>query len=151
MTPAGAALIIGFVVILILAVMADKKGNKKFDSMMEEQYPVKDSCGNMFVTEKGELLYYLPSGTLKGYKKWNLSDIGYISSHISTYKKQFSICDRNMQAMKGEYLTPSKKPLKEKAYETFDIELGKNIQEYVDFLKKHAEHIQYAAGGKVVE
>jgi len=81
MTPVGAVLIIGFVVILILAVMADKKG----------------------------------------YKKWNLNDIGYISSYVSTYKKQFSICDRNMQAMKGE------------------------------FLKKHAGHIQYAAGGKAVE
>lgn len=148
MTPMGLVIIILFAVLLIVAILVDKNSNKKFEDDIKAQYPVKDAYGKMYVTEKGELLLYLPSGSLKGYKKWNLSEIGYLSA----CRKDFSVCDHNMQAMAGEYLTPSrKKILKERAYISFSVEIGKDTKDYVKFLQKYASHIQYAYLGKVVE
>lgn len=71
MTPVGIILIVGFVIILAVCLYADKNAGKKFSKEISERYPVKDSFEDMFVTEKGELLYSLPSGTLPGYKKRN--------------------------------------------------------------------------------
>ena len=104
MSPAGVALIIGFIVILIVCIMIDKKGSEKFKKQIEERYPVKEAYGRAYVTEKGELLYRLESGTVLGYKKWNISDIAYIATFnvrissggaVSTHKKQFSFLDKN--------------------------------------------------------
>ena len=71
MTPVGAILIIGFIVVLIVCIYIDKEGNKKFCKEVVEKYPAKEAFGAAYVTEKGGLLYCLPSGTLNGYKKWN--------------------------------------------------------------------------------
>lgn len=147
MTPTGIVLIVGFAVILVICIFIDKNASKRFSNEIKEKYPVKDSFGIAYVTEKGELLYYCPSGTLSGYKKWNLQDIGY----ISTYRGSFSLLDRDKKTMRGEYLSPSKKKLlKEKAYATFSV--GPDmVNEYVEFIKKHGPHIQHISGGKVME
>lgn len=147
MTPTGVILIAGFVVILIICVYIDKNSSKKFSKEIEKNYPVKELFENAYVTGKGELLYYCPSGTLSGYKKWSLNDIGY----ISTYRGSFSVLDRNKEVMRGEYLTPSKKKLlKEKAYATFQVGPDK-VYEYVEFIKKHGTHIQHLSGGEIKE
>ena len=147
MSPVGIALIVGFIVILIVCIMIDKKGNEKFKKQMGEQYPVKEAFGRAYVTEKGELLYRLESGTVLGYKKWNISDIAY----IATYRAEFSFLDKDGNTMRGEYLTPSKKKfLKEKAYVSFNIELD-NVKDFVAFVKKHGPHIEHSVGGKVVQ
>lgn len=147
MTPVGIALVVGFVVILVVGLVVDRNNAKKFTKEIEEKYPPKDIFGNAWVTEKGELLYYLPTGTLSGYKKWNLQEIGY----IATYRGSFSLVDRNKEAMLGEYLTPSKKKfLKEKRYGTFSVGYD-TVKEYIAFVKKHAPHVQHMVGGKVVD
>ena len=147
MSPAGIALIAGFIVILIVCIMIDKKGNEKFKKQMEEQYPVKESFGRAYVTEKGELLYRLESGSLLGYKKWNISDI----ACIATYRGKFSFVDKDGNTMRGEYLTPSKKKaLKEKGYASFSIGTDQ-INDFVTFVKKHGPHIEHSVGGKVVQ
>lgn len=147
MSPAGIALIVGFVVILVVCIMIDKKGNEKFKKQMEEQYPVKEAFGRAYVTEKGELLYRLESGTVLGYKKWNISDI----ACIATYKGEFSLLDKDGNTMRGEYLTPSKKKfLKEKGYASFFVGVD-TVKDLVAFVKKHGPHIKYSVGGKVVE
>ncbi|MCH5270349.1 MAG: hypothetical protein J1E83_06320 [Lachnospiraceae bacterium] len=147
MPPVGIALILGFVVILIVCVMVDKKGNEKFKNQMEKQYPVKEAYGRAYITEKGELLYRLESGTVLGYKKWNIGDIAY----IATYKGEFSFLDKDRNAMRGEYLTPSKKKfLKEMGYASFNVGVGE-VKDYVNFVKKHGPHIEHSVGGKVVQ
>ena len=132
MTPAGLLLIIGFCIIVIIAVIFDKSASKKFEANFKSENPVKANLKDMSITENGKLVFYLPSGTLVGYKVWNLNEIGYISTNGS----KFSILDKNMNVMAGEYMTPSKKPVKEKAYKTFEVGVGNNVQEYVDFLKE---------------
>lgn len=147
MTPAGIIIIVAFVVILAICLYVDKNTSKKFVSEINEKYQAQDSFENIFVTDKGELLYYLPSGTLVGYKKWNLRDIGY----VNTYRGSFTILDANKKEMRGEYLTPSKKKtLKEKAYVSFKVGPDKANQ-YVDFIKKHGSHIQHLSAGEVKE
>ena len=145
MTPAGLLLIIGFCIIVIIAVIFDKSASKKFEANFKSENPVKANLKDMSITENGKLVFYLPSGTLVGYKVWNLNEIGYISTNGS----KFSILDKNMNVMAGEYMTPSKKPVKEKAYKTFEVGVGNNVQEYVDFLKEqigiqHTENEQFA-------
>ena len=147
MPPVGIALIVGFIVILIVCIMIDKKGNEKFKKQLEEQYPVKEAFDRAYVTEKGELLYRLESGTVLGYKKWNIRDIAY----IATYRGEFSFLDKDGKAMLGEYLTPSKKKfLKEKAYASFNVGVS-NLKDFVAFVKKHGPHIEHSVGGKVVQ
>lgn len=147
MTPTGIALIVGFIVILIVCVMIDKKSSKKFNKDIEDQYPSKETLGPAYVTERGEFLYRCDSGTLPGYKKWNLSDIAY----VATYKGEFSFLDKDGKTMRGEYLTPSKKKLlKEKAYASFYIGVSQ-INDFVAFVKKHGPHIEHSVGGKVVQ
>lgn len=147
MPPVGIALIVGFIVILIVCIMVDKKGNEKFKKQMEEQYPVKEAFGRAYVTGKGEFLYRLESGTVLGYKKWNIQDI----ACIATYRGEFSFLDKDGNAMRGEYLTPSKKKvLKEKAYASFNVGVD-NVKDFVAFVKKHGPHIEHSVGGKVVQ
>ncbi|MCH5270343.1 MAG: hypothetical protein J1E83_06290 [Lachnospiraceae bacterium] len=147
MSPVGIALIVGFIVILIVCIMIDKKGNEKFKNQMEKQYPVKEAFERAYVTEKGELLYRLESGTVLGYKKWNISDI----ARIATYRGQFSFLDRDGNTMRGEYLTPSKKTfLKEMGYASFNVGVDK-VKDYAAFVKKHGPHIEHSVGGKVVQ
>lgn len=145
MTPTGIIIIAGFIVILVICICIDKNASKKFSKEIREKYPPKDSFGVTYVTEKGEFLYYCPSGTLIGYKKWNLEDVGY----ISTYRGSFSLLDHNQKTMRGEYLTPSKKKLlKEKAYATFTV--GPDmVYKYVEFIQKHGTHIQHLSGGEI--
>ena len=158
MSPVGIALIVGFIVILIVCIMIDKKGNEKFKKQIEKQYPMKEAFGRAYVTENGELLYRLESGTVLGYKKWNISDIAYIATFdtrissggaISTHMKQFSFLDKDGNAMRGEYLTPSKKPLLEKKQVNFAVE-NDDVDKLVAFVKKHGPHIEHSVGGKVV-
>lgn len=140
MTPAGLLLIIAFCIIITIAVIFDNSVSKKFDAKFKEENPTKANHKNMSITENGKLVFYLPSGKLAGYKVWNLDEVGYIS--IS--KSKFSICDKNKSVLAGEYMTPSKKPVKEKAYKSFEVGVGNNVQEYVDFLKEQIaiEHIE---------
>lgn len=92
-------------------------------------------------------MYRCDSGTLPGYKKWNLSDIAY----VATYKGEFSFLDKNGKTMRGEYLTPSKKTLlKEKAYASFSIGIDQ-INDFVAFVKKHGPHIEHSVGGEVIQ
>lgn len=147
MTPTGIALIAGFIVILIVCIIIDKKSSKKFNKDIAVQYPPKAVFGPAYVAEGGELLYRCDSGTLPGYKKWNLNDIAY----IATYKGEFSFLDKDGKTMRGEYLTPSKKKLlKEKAYASFSIGIGQ-INDFVAFVKKHGPHIEHSVGGEVVQ
>ncbi len=64
-----------------------------------------------------------------------------VFSRIKGTGLQFSVCDREGKAMKGEYLTPSKKPLKEKAYVSFPVRLGQSQEEIAEFIKKNAPDI----------
>lgn len=147
MSPIGIALIVGFIIILVFCIMIDKKGNEKFRIMIEETYPLVESFGSFYVTNNGEVLHELVSGTVLGYKKWNISDIAYIAAH----RGQFSFLDKDKKAMRGEYLTPSKKKfLKEKAYTSFNLEMSQ-VNDFVAFMKKYGAHIQHMESGKVVE
>ena len=156
MSPIGIAIIVGFIVILIFCLLFDKKGNEKYKIQIEEQYPVKESLGRVYVTEKGELLYRLESGTVLGYKKWNLSDIAYIATASmrmpsgGARMEQFAFLDKDGNTMCGEYLTRSKKPVRERKQVNFMVE-NNNVAQLVTFVKKHGPHIEHSVGGKVVQ
>ena len=156
MPPAGIILVVAFVVILVICLYVDKNAGKKFKKEIEEKYPVKDSFENIFVTEKGELLYYLPSGTLPGYKKWNLKDIVYVNTNSGKMSGgrvyYFSVAGADKKGMNGEYLTPSKKNfLKEKLYASFMVGGPDTVKQYVAFIQKHGPHIQYMVNGEEKE
>ena len=135
--PLGWLLIIGFIIILAICIYVDKTSNKRFRAKIEKEYPSVDSLGAMFVTEKKELLLYLGSGTLIGWKKWNLNDIAYVSIN----DRGFSLKDSNKKSLKGDYLTASKKPLKEKAFAFFPV--GEDdARAYAEFITKHNPSIE---------
>lgn len=139
----GIIFIVGLVAFLVICFCIDRKAGKKFLNEIKEQYPAQDSCRNMFVTEKGELLFYWPTGSLAGYKKWDLKDIAY----VATYRDSFGVYDANMKALRGEYLTPSKKHVTDKAV-NFPVGWNKALQ-YAEFIQKHGPHIQQMRNGKV--
>lgn len=156
MSPVGIILVVGFVAVFVVCLYVDKNASKKFENEIREKYQALDSFENISVTAKGELLYYLPSGTLVGYKKWNLQDIAYVKlscgkvSGVRVY--YFSLADADEKILSGEYLTPSKKKLlKEKAYSSFMVGSQDKANQYVDFIKKHGSHIQYLSAGEVKE
>ena len=146
--PEAIIIIIVFVVILVIAFLYDQKANVKYKKMIEEQYPMKAALGDLIVTEKGELLYRLPSGTVLGYKKWNLSDIGYIgfssvkirTGAVSVRMREFCFRDRDGKILRGEYLTRSKKPLLQKSQFNFDF--NGDADQLVAFLQRYGPHIQ---------
>ena len=151
MPPAGIFIIIGFVILITLCIIADKNKNKKFRAKIESEYNKIDSSGNYSITDRGELMLYLPSGSLVGYKVWNLSDIAYIGiSDLKPSMKSLSILDANKKAMKGTYLTPSKKPLKEIGYTSFGLNIGQSFDDVVNLVQKHAGHVQVIRNGNVV-
>ena len=144
MPVAGIAIIAGFVVIVILCVMADKNSNKKFLAKFQAEHQAKDTYGDLMVTTNGELIYTLGSGTLAGYKVWKLSDVSCIAfAEIPLKRKQFSVLDRNGKVSKGDYLTPSKKPLKEYAFKSFDVRNGQNTEEIIAFVRRNVGHIKF--------
>ncbi|MBR5973601.1 MAG: hypothetical protein IK020_00290 [Clostridiales bacterium] len=134
----GGAVAVVFIVFIVLLVMADKRANKKFAEKIAAEHHKKDQFDKYIITEEGEFMFSLPSGSLEGYKLWKLSDIGAIAIH----KNQFTIMDRAQKASKGEYLSPSKKPLKEKSYKTFTVPVGKSVEDVADLIIRNADHVQ---------
>ena len=152
----GPALVIGFIVIIVLAVIADKTANKRFDKKIESKYKIKEQLGGMMVTENKELLMYLGSGTLHGYKLWNIEEIVYLG--MNTIKTQatfsgvtFCFMDERKKAMKGTYLTPSHKPLLQKGQTTFNADDEEVLYSIYDMLKKYNSNIQIIKNGDVID
>ena len=87
LSPAGLLLIIGFCIIVIIAVIFDNSVSKKFDAKFKEENPIKANHKNMSITENGKLVFYLPSGKLAGYKVWNLDEVGYISISKTRFRQ----------------------------------------------------------------
>ena len=149
----GIGLVIAFVVIVILCVIADSNSKKKFLKMITEDYKPKDKCGRrLFITEKNDILFELGSGTLPGYKKWNLDDIVYLGIS-STNRRMLSFCfmDANKKAMKGEYLTPSKKPVTQRGMKAFAPESYEQLEEIYQFIKKYKPDVQKCANGEITD
>ena len=145
----GIFLIVALVVIIVLAVIADKNTNKKFLAKYEEEHPAKESFGDFRISTNDELLYTLGSGTLAGFKMWKLSEIGSIAIvDLKGAGKQFSVQDRDGNVTKGEYLTPSKKPLKEKGYKSFSI--SGEPDDMIAFIRKYAPGIRFTVNNKEV-
>ena len=108
------------------------------------------------VTENKELLMYLGSGTLHGYKLWNIEEIVYLG--MNTIKTQatfsgvtFCFMDERKKAMKGTYLTPSHKPLLQKGQTTFNADDEEVLYSIYDLLKKYNSNIQIIKNGDVID
>ncbi|MBR5937916.1 MAG: hypothetical protein IKZ90_06600 [Clostridiales bacterium] len=141
----GGAIVGGFIGLVAFLSQADKKASKKIDDQFAAEHHVKDSYGMYMITEEGEFAFPLKSGTLSGYKIWNLADVAF----VATYKNTFSLLDVGQKAMKGDYLTPSKKPLKEKGYKTFTVPVGQSVDEVADLITRNAANVQRMQGGKI--
>ena len=151
----GPALVIGFVVILVLCVIADKNANKKFLKKIENKYKIKDKLGQIQITEDNEILMYLPSGTLAGYKLFKLSEIFYIGMNTIPTKASMNMLaycfmDAKKKPMKGEYLTPSRKQLLQKKMTTFSAANQKELDEIYEFVKKYLPNVGKVVNGKEV-
>lgn len=143
-------IIVGFTALIIGSVISYKKASKQFAKEILEQYPPKESFGNAYVTEEGELLFYWPAQSIPGYKIWNLSDIAYIGTYFSG---EFYFADKDGKAMRGEFLVPSKyekRRLQGKKNTTLYIGRG-SLNGFVAFVKKHGSHIRHTIDGKVVD
>ena len=127
----GIGLVVLFVVIIILATMADKKNNKKFNAMIESDYKAKDKSGRVAVTENKQILVDCPSGTLVGYKLYNFEDVKYFGfKTIPPSESCFYFAGDDLKPMKGQYLTPSKKPLMQKGQISFPSKKSEMDQVY---------------------
>lgn len=146
----GAALVVGFIVIIVLCVLADSKSKKKFMNMIQETYKIKDKSGQIIITSNNEIMLSVPSGTLPGYKKFALEDIAYVGFYVNRGQKSFSFLDSNKKAMKGEYLTPSKKPLLQKGMAAFPMSSGEQEQIF-EFIKKYKSDVLKIVNGNVSE
>lgn len=146
----GAALVVGFIVIVVLCVLADSKSKKKFMNMIQETYKIKDKSGQIIITSNNEIMFSVPSGTLPGYKKFALEDIAYVGFYVNRGQKSFSFLDSNKKAMKGEYLTPSKKPLLQKGMAAFPMSSGEQDQIF-EFVKKYKSDVIKIVNGNVSE
>ena len=146
----GAALVVGFIVIIVLCVLADSKSKKKFMNMIQETYKIKDKSGQIIITSNNEIMFSVPSGTLPGYKKFALEDIAYVGFYVNRGQKSFSFLDSNKKAMKGEYLTPSKKPLLQKGMAAFSMSSGEQDQIF-EFVKKYKSDVIKIVNGNVSE
>lgn len=148
----GIALVAGFIVIIVVAVMADKNANKKFLKKIEETYTLKDRQGNLVITTTNEVMLYLPSGTLAGYKQWHLEDIAYVGmSTVPATSCSYCFADSNKKPMKGEYLTPSKKPLIQKGSMAFPARSRAELDEVYNFIKKHKPEVKKMVNGTIEE
>ena len=145
----GIALVVGFVVIIVLCVMADKNSDKKFKTKIETEHQLKDREGNLVITTANEVMLYLPSGTLCGYKKWNLEDISYVGMNtIPASSCSYCFMGEDMKPMTGEYLTPSKKPLVQRKQSAFPS--GRDdLEKVYQFIKKHKPDVRKCMNGTV--
>lgn len=147
----GIVIIVAFVILITLCIMADRNSNKKFQAKFESEHQAVDVLGDFMITNKGELIYTLPSGSLKGYKVWKLNEIGSIDfADVSLTRREFSVSDPSGAVMKGDYLTPSKKPLKEYAFKSFDVRSGQRCEDIIAFVRKHVGHIKFTVNSVVV-
>ena len=150
MTPfIGVGLVVLLVVIIILATMADKKNNKKFNAMIESDYKAKDKSGRVAVTENKQILVDCPSGTLVGYKLYNFEDVKYFGfKTIPPTESCFYFAGDDLKPMKGQYLTPSKKPLMHKGQISFPSKKSEMDQVY-EFLIKYKPELKKCVNGIV--
>ena len=148
----GAALVVGFVLIIVLAVMSDKKANRKFKEMIDNDYKIKDKEGNISLTQNNEIMIYCGSGTLAGYKVWPIEDISYVGiSTIPASRLCFCFMDENKKAMNGKYLTPSKKPLMQYKQSTFPASNREELDQVFAFVQKHKSDVMKCKNGIVSE
>ena len=145
----GIGLVVFLVVIIILATMADKKNNKKFNAMIENDYKATDRCGRVSVTENKQILVDCPSGTLVGYKLYNLEDVTYFGiKTIPASDTAFFFTGDDLKPMKGQYLTPSKKPLMQKGQISFPSRKSE-MDEVYEFLIKYKPGLMKYVNGIV--
>lgn len=150
----GPALVVGFVVILVICIIADKNSGKKFIKKIEEQYKIKDSLNMVKITENNEVMIEQKSGTLPGYKTWDIRDIAYMGMNTvpmqaSMYKLSFCFLDENKKIMHGKYLTPSKKPVLQYKQSTYSVDKESELDQIYEFLKKYNPNIGLIKNGEV--
>lgn len=143
----GVALVVGFVVIIVLCVLADGKSKKKFMQKIQNDYKIKDKEGRMILTSNNELMFSLPSGSLPGYKLFRLEDIAIAGFERTRGQRCFCFFDASGKTLKGEYLTPSKKPLLQKTMTAFPMNSGEDEQIF-EFIKKHKSDVRKIVNGK---
>lgn len=147
----GIALVVGFIVIIVLAVMSDKKANKKFKNKIETSYQLKERQGNLAITTNNEVMLYLPSGSIAGYKLWRLEDIVYVGmTTVPATNCAYCFMNEEKKAMKGEYLTPSKKPLLQYKQATFPARMD-DLETVYQFIKKHKPDVKKCHNGTISE
>lgn len=143
MEPEGIILIVVLAAAIIFGLIYARKESAKSKKEVEERYPAKESFDHAYVTEKGEIIFHFEFGSMMEYRKWNLSDIGY----IATFRGELSFLDKDGKTLRGEYLVSHSKI---NGNPPIDVGVGK-INGYIAFIKKHGPHIQHSVGGKVVQ
>ena len=148
----GPVLVVGFIVIVVICVIADKNASKKFKAKIENEYKLKESMGSIGITENNEILLYCGSGSLPGYKVWPLEDVAYFGTNtIPATNCSFCFMDDSKKAMKGTYLTPSKKPLLQHKQVTFPAKGQSDLDQIYAFLKKHKSDLMRCDNGNISE
>lgn len=145
--------VIGFVALIAYCLWLDKNVNKKFQAKFEKEHPEKDRLGGFIITQKDELCMLLGSGTLIGFKCWKLSEIRAINTYqrnINGSCYHFHFTDVNGMVMKGNYLTPSRKPVLQGGMDIFDAQSLEELQNIADFVKKHAPNVEHLHNGEHV-
>ena len=115
MKPAGWALVIGFCVVLIIAIIWDHHNTKKFEKEMDEKYGGRHTADFKFGGLKGFIAdnTLVFKNSIKGYFTLDLTKVKYISAYSVNGSTYVSFADENnkeliSKASLGALGTPKK-------------------------------------------
>lgn len=137
--PMGWVLIIGFVLVLILAVCYDKKKAKKLNEELDAELANKiaGTCGNFTVTTDNKLVTRFGAGAGSGYCFFSLDEVAYIMlcRDDTTRSWVLGLYGEDKKLIKGEKFNSNKKKAAKERAQFFvkgeDIELRDFVHQYV--------------------
>ncbi len=146
--PMGWVLIIGFVVVLVWAILYDKKKSKQFDDNVDKMFADKKVYGNeaTFITSDNELVNRYSWAGVSGYTLYKLDSVKYIISCWDSAAKQWYIglYNEKKKRVVGEAHSSGKKSVRKSKAGFF--ENSENV-EFIEMLLKFAPNAELVGMG----
>lgn len=146
--PVGWVLIIGFVVVLVWAILYDKKKSKQFDDNVDEMFADKKVYGNevTFITSDNELVNRYSWAGVSGYTLYKLDSVKYIISCWDPAAKQWytGLYNEKKKCIVGEEHSSGKKRVRKSKAGFFGD--SENV-EYLEMLLKFAPNAELVGMG----
>lgn len=146
--PMGWALIIGFSVVLIWAILYDKKKSKQFDNKVDKMFADKKVCGNdaLFITSDNELVNRYSWAGVSGYSLYKLDSVKYIISCWDSAANQWylGLYNEKKKRIVGEAHSSGKKKVRKAKAGFFGD--SENV-ELIEMILKYAPNAELVGMG----